>query len=467
MTGAPIDTDYLIVGCGAAGMAFADVMIKESNARLVMVDRHQSPGGHWNDAYPFVRLHHPSHYYGVHSRPLGDLSVQHAGLNKGLLHMASGAEVASYYDKIMQQDLLPTGRVQYFPMSNYEGDGRFTSQLTGKSHQVKAGKRIVDATYSGTTVPSTHKPAYTIAPGLKCIPLNDLTRLSTPPAKYTVVGSGKTGMDACLWLLDQGVAPDSMRWIMPRDAWWMDRGRVQFTDAYFEASIANVASQMEALGQAATIDELFVGLEACGALLRLDKSIKPSMFHGATISVPEIEQLRRIKDIVRLGRVERIEPTQVVLQHGTIPADPAHLYVDCTASGFAIRPRKPVFEAGAITLQMLKSFQPSLSAALTGYVEAKYADDKTKNDMCKVVPTPKHATDWLPMMAVSMANQQRWSADPALMGWLMKSRLDPLPALMRNAPADDPAKMAALQRVRNAVRGAGGNIPKLMAQLPR
>ena len=79
MTGAPIDTDYLIVGCGAAGMAFADVMIKESNARLVMVDRHQSPGGHWNDAYPFVRLHHPSHYYGVHSRPLGDLSVQHAG----------------------------------------------------------------------------------------------------------------------------------------------------------------------------------------------------------------------------------------------------------------------------------------------------------------------------------------------------------------------------------------------------
>ena len=63
-----IDADYLIVGSGAAGMAFADTLLDESSARIVMVDRHHGPGGHWNDAYPFVRLHQPSAYYGVNSK---------------------------------------------------------------------------------------------------------------------------------------------------------------------------------------------------------------------------------------------------------------------------------------------------------------------------------------------------------------------------------------------------------------
>ncbi len=55
----PLDTDYLIIGGGAVGMAFADVL-HETQDRIVLVDRHAAPGGHWNDAYPFVRLHQPS-----------------------------------------------------------------------------------------------------------------------------------------------------------------------------------------------------------------------------------------------------------------------------------------------------------------------------------------------------------------------------------------------------------------------
>ena len=61
---AVIDTDYLVVGAGAAGMAFVDSLIAGSDAGVVMVDRRHCPGGHWNDAYPFVRLHQPSAYYG-------------------------------------------------------------------------------------------------------------------------------------------------------------------------------------------------------------------------------------------------------------------------------------------------------------------------------------------------------------------------------------------------------------------
>lgn len=54
---ATFETDYLVVGAGAAGMAFADALLTHSDASITIVDRGHSPGGHWLDAYPFVRLH--------------------------------------------------------------------------------------------------------------------------------------------------------------------------------------------------------------------------------------------------------------------------------------------------------------------------------------------------------------------------------------------------------------------------
>ena len=45
-----ITADYLVVGAGAMGMAFADTMVSETDARLVVVDRGHQPGGHWTRA---------------------------------------------------------------------------------------------------------------------------------------------------------------------------------------------------------------------------------------------------------------------------------------------------------------------------------------------------------------------------------------------------------------------------------
>ena len=50
MDTSPLETDYLVIGAGAAAMAFVDTLLDESDARIVMVDRHDRPGGHWNDA---------------------------------------------------------------------------------------------------------------------------------------------------------------------------------------------------------------------------------------------------------------------------------------------------------------------------------------------------------------------------------------------------------------------------------
>ena len=68
----PDAVDYLVIGAGARGMAFADHIIhNDPTATVALVDKRAQPGGHWVDAYPFVRLHTPAAYYGVESLPLG------------------------------------------------------------------------------------------------------------------------------------------------------------------------------------------------------------------------------------------------------------------------------------------------------------------------------------------------------------------------------------------------------------
>ena len=47
-------------------------------------------GGHWLNAYPFVRLHTPSAYYGVDSLPLGEDRIDRVGENAGLLRAGDG-----------------------------------------------------------------------------------------------------------------------------------------------------------------------------------------------------------------------------------------------------------------------------------------------------------------------------------------------------------------------------------------
>lgn len=460
-----IQADYLIVGSGAVGMAFADTLISETDASVVIVDRFQKPGGHWNVAYPFVTLHQPSAFYGVSSMELSKGRKDEVGLNIGLNDLASGAEVSAYFDDVMRHRLLPSGRVQYFPMCDYKGDGRFESLLTGASHCVQVNRKIVDATYLKTTVPSTHTPNFTIAEGVRFMPLNDLPKISTPPPGYVVIGGGKTGIDACLWLLENQVNPDHIRWIMPRDAWLLDRKNTQPTPEFFSSMVGSVAAQYEAAAQAKSIDGLFDQLEAVGALLRIDTSVRPRMFHGATVSELELAQLRRIKNIVRLGRVLRVESEQIVLEQGSIPTTPTHLHIDCSASAISNLTMKPIFAGNLITPQTVRSYQPVFSAAFIAHVEASYPDEATKNAICGVVPLPNHDTDWLRMMVALMRNQMVWSKDPGLSKWLLHNRLDAGSKLIHGVDPNDSEKIAILQRLRAAAGPAYANLNQLIAQL--
>ena len=128
-----IETDYLVIGTGATAMAFVDTLLSErADARVVMVDRQHRPGGHWNDAYAFVRLHQPSEWYGVASRELSHGTKDATGFNAGLYGLALGAQVLAYFDQVMQQCFLPSARVRWLPMSEYSA-GRMANTTSGRS----------------------------------------------------------------------------------------------------------------------------------------------------------------------------------------------------------------------------------------------------------------------------------------------------------------------------------------------
>ncbi|MFK8105411.1 MAG: NAD(P)/FAD-dependent oxidoreductase [Saprospiraceae bacterium] len=459
-----LSTDYLIVGSGAVGMAFADVLLSETDAQIIIVDKYHKPGGHWNVAYPFVRLHQPSAFYGVSSKELSKGVRDQIGLNRGLSDLASGAEICAYFDDVMRHQFLPTGRVQYFPMCEYQGHKKFVSMLTGVERQVEVRKKIVDATYLKTAVPSTHTPNFSVDPAANFMALNELPNITTPPAGFVVIGGGKTGIDACLWLLEHQVNPDHITWIISRDAWLLDRKNTQPTEAFFEDSIGAQANQFEALAKAESIEDLFKRLEDTGVLLRLDEQVRPTMFHGATISEMELKALRSIKKIVRKGRVQELKATEIVLAEGTIPTSTEHVHVDCSASAISNLAIKPIFADSLITPQTVRSYQPVFSAAFIAHIEASYDSDEEKNGLCQVVPLPNHDTDWIKMLSVFMMNQYTWSQDKALSKWLLNNRLDGFSQLMRSAKGD-PAKAATIKRLRENAMPAMMKIHQFMEEL--
>ena len=464
-----IETDYLIIGAGATAMAFVDTLLKETNARVMMVDRHDRPGGHWNDAYSFVRLHQPSAFYGVNSRELGSATKDQAPLNSGLYELASGTEVVSYFDQVMNQQFLPSGRVRYFPMCNYTGDRiddhRFTSLVSGANHQVRVHQKVVDATHAQTAVPSTHPPRYRVEPGVQCVPLNDLPKIRHPHSGYVVVGSGKTGIDACLWCLQNGIAPEKICWIMPNDPWLIDRANLQPGLDSFERTIGGLTAQFEAITTADSIPDLFSRLEATGQFLRIDKSVEPTAYRCATVTQAELRELRRIDNIVRLGRVRVIEPTRIVLEHGSIATSPGALHIDCSASAIPSLPEMKVFDGGKINLLMVSTCQPLFSAALIAYVESHLDDQAQMNALCTMVPPPHVPTDWIRMWAVYLGNQLRWGEHEGLARWIRQSRLYFLTAVVRGLQETDTEKLAQLHRLSVSRQQAAANLPRLLGSI--
>jgi hypothetical protein len=442
-----LESDYLVIGAGAVGMAFTDMMVTETPADVVMIDRRHGPGGHWLDAYPFVRLHQPSAFYGVDSTPLGTDAIQQTGPETGMYERATAAEICGYYARVMDDRLLASGQVRFFPQTEHLGGTRFASRLSGDEFDVRVRKRIVDAGYLAPEIPASSPPPFEVGDGAWCVPVNGLATLETAPEGYVIVGSGKTAIDACLWLLENGVDPNVIEWIRPQDPWLTNRRLMQPMLA--TGFVEMLASLMEAAAAATSLDDLFDRLEVAAVMRRIDPAVRPTMARAPTVSDWEIDQLRRIDNVVRLGHVRRIERDRVVLERGTIPTSPHHVHVHCASYGLKRRPAVPMFGSDRITLQPTSGVTPCYGAAHVAFVEAHRQDDADKNRLCQPVTYPRGVVDWARMWLTGMRAHAAVLDEPDIRRWSGRARLNPA----RTDPArrDDPAMREVRQRFAAAV----------------
>lgn len=467
-------TDYLIVGAGAVGLAFADSLLDEDpDCHITFVDKHAKPGGHWNDAYGFVALHQPSAFYGVNSMAFASEAIDTHGANAGLHALASGTEVLAYFEKVMNMRLLPSGRVAYHRLSEFRGrddSGIATIRgvLSGEETRITVRRKLVDATFYQTSVPSTHTRAFAVDEGARIAIPGDLPDLWKRPAEipeaFVILGGGKTAMDVAVWLIEAGVDPQRIHWVRPRDSWMNNRKFIQPGEDFIAATMENQLAQLEACRTSQTGDEMFETLEQGGYMLRIDPDVTPEMYHYAVISEGEIALLRRITQVIRKGRVTRVANGALHFGETLHPIPEGALHIDCTARAVPFAAEEnagPQFRGDTIVLQPVMVPLVTFSAALTAFLEVHYPDDATRNQLARSAALTDSPATYPYAFMMNLMNRGTWSQTPEIAAWLAKSRLDPTgPTVARMIASADP-RLAAMSGFREAVMAAMPDVIRL------
>ena len=191
-----------------------------------------------------------------------------------------------------------------------------------------------------------------------------------------------------------------------------------------------------------SIEEVYERLEEREIVFRIDPSVEPAILKGATSSRGELEQLRRVENVVRLGHVERIDLDTITLEQGSIPTSAEHLHVHCASPGLADNPPRPIFTDDTITLQIVTRISLPLSTGLIGLVEASGRTTAEKNRLCPPNPWPLTPFDWARHLLTGMKTEMEWQSAPDVVAWVDATRLN----LVKDLAADaDKDKVAELQ----------------------
>ena len=417
-----LDVDYLVVGAGAMGMAFTDALIDHSDARVALVDRRHGVGGHWLEAYPFVQLHQSSAFYGVPSTLLGGGQLQQHGPEAGLQERATQAEITAYYARAMDR-MRETGRVEFFPNSEHDGDRTVVSRISGATFRVPETCRIVNAHYLAPSIPAEMPPPFGVGDGVRVVPVNDLARLEEAPSQYVVVGSGKTATDACIWLMARGVDPDAICWVRPRDPWMFNRALIQPDLAIFLGMAADL------MQSAADVDVPRGPVPPAGGARHHaphrplgdaddgqgahpgDVGARPAAHHRG----------RRTPRAHHLGRSRQARDDR----RATVGIADDALVVHCAADGLKYPPLVPVWRPQDITLQPIRAGFPCFGAALAGYVEATRTDDDEKNRLCPPSNYGDSMAQWAEMNVRGTRATMSFSAEKDIKQWADGVALNP------------------------------------------
>jgi hypothetical protein len=225
--------DYVVVGGGMTGTGItAELLEFRPNAKILIMDKLTQLGGHWNFAYPYVRLHNFTSYYTLYGHPMPD------EIRKQAKHRANLTEILAYFNQIQRSFKEEKNLTMRFNvnMTGVEekkdapvGEAKWTINYTdesGKASAVKAGtlvmcthcrqggapphKPIVGTTESGGV------PAGNIYPN-QIDKMGDLKKAAKANQKIAVVGGGKTGADAVMHLYWSGIPMENIVWVKKWD----------------------------------------------------------------------------------------------------------------------------------------------------------------------------------------------------------------------------------------------------------
>jgi hypothetical protein len=241
----------------------------------------------------------------------------------------------------------------------------------------------------------------------------------------------------------------------------LNRAVVQPDPAVF---LGMVADTLTAAAHAASPDDLFLRLEAAGVMLRIDESVTPTMAKTPTIAQWEVDLLRRIENVVRLGHVRLVERGRIALADGDVRVARDALVVHCAASGLKYPPVVPVWSREAITVQPVRSGFPCFGAAVIGYVEATRDDDDEKNRVCPASCLSDTTTSFARMQVLGNRAALAFTAQPDIREWANQTTLNP--GRIPTERVGDPVIAAALQRYRNHADAGFGRLAEFAA-LPR
>ncbi|KAL3822005.1 hypothetical protein ACHAXA_002991 [Cyclostephanos tholiformis] len=393
--------DYLVVGAGAASIAFIDTLLTEHpTTNIVLVDRNPVPGGHWVNAYGYVRLHQPSLVYGVASRQLEGNWLRLL-LGKFTLpwnHRASKDEILEYYAAYIR-DKVATGRVRYFPNSQYsfdareedDGDGggerrlHCFSSMDGSRYSVEVGIKLINGVLGECIIPSLSPVDFHVDDGVRVVTPNQIFdvhhRLDVEKTRrYVVLGCGKTAMDTVVYLQrEMNVVPNRISWIIPNDVWMLQRG-MGSPWSWHEALLEHGNDEREAC----------MSLERRGVFVRLDPDVIPTKFRFPVVGKDELALMRLVTDRIRGGRVtsitRQLDTGRIVVAFGSDrdtwtpdrTIDSADLiFVHCTSPGpFNGNENVDLFASEhQLNLNLLFPPPVPLSMSVLAYLEAARISD--------------------------------------------------------------------------------------------
>jgi len=131
---------------------------------------------------------------------------------------------------------------------------------------------------------------------------------------------------------------------------------------------------------------------------------------------------------IHMGRVQKVTPDRLILEHGSTPVEKGALFIDCTGNGRnRVQEVAPVFSLHKIRLQRVAEYSVGAGemsapfcAAVVGHLEARYPGNaQIQNNLCTPAPFPDHYNDWIKYHQVRKQKHDTMLEDRRLSAFLL------------------------------------------------